>query len=348
MLLVCSRWLNRSLALLALLSVSCGGSAAPDTAGTDTAGTPADAGGTEASAPDGAGGALPAGSVSSHVLGEAPSPVGPPGVYVTSENATATAPSPCASTTLGTVIDAIRASDSTLADIQTLYDPAEPTGDGSFIYAYDVGVLGFDIVFKRGLGDCAAGCSENDYTYFATGVGCLPSMVGQYHSAWGTGTCLTVEGTPMWGTPAPPDPIVVCGVDNSARDVHGTYVVSAQGTLTACAAGATATTIDASLQLVIAQDSQDLSSGSVTFTGTGDPLVDGVALPARFQRQRFDASLMTSLPPDSCPRASSITAHYDLEGYQPGGIDAVEVGDATCGSCQGSMNIALGVASEVP
>jgi hypothetical protein len=152
----------------------------------------------------------------------------------------------------------------------------------------------------------------------------------------------------MWGTPTAPDPIVVCGADNSARDVHGTYSVSAQGGRTVCAAGATASTIDASIQLAIAQDPKDLSSGSVTFTGTGDPLVDGVAMPARFQRQRFDAALMTSLPAGSCPRTSSITAHYDFEGYQPGGIDAVEFGDATCGACQGSMSVALGLSSETP
>src|SRR5207248_59057 len=81
---------------------------------------------------------------------------------------------------------------------------------GSFIYAYDVGVLGFDIVFKRGLGDCLAGCTENDYQYFSTTVSCQPVKVGHYHAGWGAGACLTVDGAPMWTHPASPDPLTVC------------------------------------------------------------------------------------------------------------------------------------------
>jgi hypothetical protein len=282
------------------------------------------------------------------VLGRAPGPVSPPGVYLTNKSATASGPSPCAVTPLGDVLDAIRAADPSLADIQTLYDPTAGGGDGSFIYAYDVGVLGFDIVFKRGLGDCLAGCTENDYQYFTTGPSCRPAKVGHYHAAWGSGTCLTVDGTPMWARPLPPDPITVCGEDNSPRDVRGTYVVRAQGSRMACAPGAAPNALDAAVQLVVEQDPTDLGSGFVTFSATGDPLVDGVKLPARFQRQRFDAAYMGSFPPGACPRATSVTAHYDFEGWEPGGIEALDVAGQSCGACKGGMSVALGVSTQVP
>jgi hypothetical protein len=289
------------------------------------------------------------GGGSAHVqLSHAPGPIDPPGVYLTSESATASGPSPCGTTPLGDVLDAIRASEVTLADIQTIYNPATSAGDGSFIYAYDVGALGFDIVFKRGLGDCPAGCTENDYQYFSTDASCEPTKVGHYHTAWGTGTCLTVDGAPMWAHPAPPDPLIICGEDNSPSDLRGTYAVHAQGQRTPCAAGASASPLDDVVQLVIEQDAMDPSNGFVTFSSTGDPLVDDVRMPARFQRQRFDAALMSSFPPDVCPRATSITARYDFEGYQPGGIDALDFGDQTCGACKGSMSVALDSATAAP
>ena len=303
--LLVRRILKSGLVIGALVAAGCGGAtmAPPEGSAAGRTGA-AGAAGTSGTA----GAAAPAGQAGTHaVLGQAPTTGAPPGVYLTSESATASGVSPCASTTLGTVLDAIRAGDPSLADIQTLYDPGTTTGDGNFIYAYDVGVLGFDIIFKRGLGDCLAGCTENDYQYFSTGAACRPMKVGHYHAAWGTGTCLTVDGAPMWSHPVPPDPITVCGADNSPRDLRGTYAVHAQGSRTPCStAPASATPLDANIQLVIEQNSGDLANGFVTFTSTGDPLVDGVRLPAQFQRQRFDAALMTSLPPDTCPRSASM------------------------------------------
>ncbi len=314
------------------------------------AGAHANADGGAAGASGGADGAITSGSGgSAHVqLSHAPGPIDPPGVYLTSESATASGASPCGTTPLGDLLDAIRASDATLADIKTIYNPATSASDGSFIYAYDVGALGFDIVFKRGLGDCPSGCTENDYQYFSTGANCQPTNVGHYHAAWGTGTCLTVDGAPMWAHPVPPDPLIVCGEDNAPSDLRGTYAVHAQGQRTPCSSGAAASPVDADAQLVIEQDATNPANGFVTFTSTGDPLVDGIKLPARFQRQRFDAALMSSYPPDACPRAASITARYDFEGYQPGGIDAQDFGDQACGACKGSMSVVLGSSTAAP
>ena len=88
--------------------------------------------------------------------------------------------------------------------------------------------------------------------------------------------------------------------------------------------------------------------GFVTFSLTGDPFIDGVPLPAHFQRRRFDAALMKGYPPDSCPREATVTARYDFEGYQPGGIESLDFGDQACGACKGSLSATLGPTTVVP
>jgi hypothetical protein len=93
--------------------------------------------------------------------------------------------------------------------------------------------------------------------------------------------------------------------------------------------------------LVIEQDAKDPSAGFVTFTGTGDALVDGARLPAEFQRRRFNAQLQSSDPSSSCPRQTSVTARYDFELYQPGGIEANQTGGDDCSSCKGSTSLTL-------
>jgi hypothetical protein len=275
----------------------------------------------------------------------------PPGAYLTNESATGSSAGPCAATPLGDFLAAIRVADPTLADIRAIYDPTTATSDGNFIYAYDLGAAGYDVVFKRGLGDCAAGCTENDYVYFSSSAtspsSCQPVQVGHYHTAWGTGTCLTVEGTPMWTHPNPPDPLTVCGGDSSPRDVRGTYAVSAAGQRTPCTSNAVTAAVARVVKMYIEQSPADLGAGFVTFTSTGDPLVDGVRLPARFQRSRFEAALPATTNTLSCPRAASITAHYDFEGYEPGSLDALEFGDDACGACKGSLSAGLGTAAAI-
>ena len=324
----------------ALALAGCGGTS--DSRGGPGAASPGPSPGDAASATGAGGGAVDTdGGSPSAVRAEATGSVEPPGVYLTSESVEGSL-GPCAVTTLGDVLAAIRNANPPLADILTIYNPATATTDGSFIYAYDVGVLGFDVVFKRGLGDCPAGCTENEYWYFSTDGACQPVSAGHYHAAWGTGSCLMVDGAPLWGRPTPPDPLTVCGQDNTARDLRGTYELHATGQLTRCSLNATnPSAVDVRMKLVIQQDPRDLSTGAVTFSLTGDPLVDGVALPARFQRERFDATTMSSNLPSVCPRQTAVTAHYDFEGYEPGGIEEVDVGDDSCSACKGSLSLAL-------
>src|SRR5678816_1431607 len=80
-----------------------------------------------------------------------------PGRYLTSTDTTGTGV--CAGITLDDVLGNIRTAEPDLADILTIYNPANTSGDGSFVYPYARTDGGFDVVFKRGLGDCPAGCT---------------------------------------------------------------------------------------------------------------------------------------------------------------------------------------------
>src|SRR6185295_11322204 len=122
---------RRAIHLAGLLAVAgCAAGAAPEGLTTGTAGAGADAG------------AAPADAASSNAA---------PGRYLT--NATTAGTGPCAGVSLTDVLVKIRAADPTLVDIMTIYNPATASGDGSYIYPYVRNDGGFDVVFKRGLGD---------------------------------------------------------------------------------------------------------------------------------------------------------------------------------------------------
>ncbi|MDB4979473.1 MAG: hypothetical protein JWM82_225 [Myxococcales bacterium] len=263
-----------------------------------------------------------------------------PGRYVTAS--TSVGSGPCAGVTLASLVDKIHAVTPTLADVTVVYNPAAAGGDGSFIYPYVRSDGGFDIVFQRGSGDCPAGCTDNTYEYFATDATCTPVEIGHYHATWGAQNCLTVDGAALWNHPPAPDPLTVCGQDNTPRDLHGMYLLHASGQRTPCTATASkAAGIDATVMVLVEQNAQDLAAGFVTFSGTGHALVDGVRLPARFQRRRFDASAQSSNAPNTCPREQSVTSRYDFENYQPGGIEVMESGNDACAVCKGSMSLTL-------
>lgn len=251
----------------------------------------------------------------------------------------------CAGTTLGAVLDALRAARPELADITTIYNPArQVAGDGSFVYPYLKSGGGFAIALKRGAGDCPAGCTDNFYYYFETGETCVLADVGHYHARWGDGSCLDVEGMPRWSHPPPPNPALVCGADNSAQDQRGTYTFLAVGQSQACVVNpgnGNTNAVRVSVVLTVTQDPNDLSTGTVTFSGTGHPLIDGVSLDAKFSRQRFEADQQSSNLPNACPREFGIMANYDFETAQPGSLNVSEFGSDSCTACKGFTNLAL-------
>jgi hypothetical protein len=267
-----------------------------------------------------------------------PKPKGssPPGPSLTSRTAMGTGA--CAGRALGTVLDALYVANPTLASITTIYDPSTTLFDGSFVYAFAI-PDGFAIALKRGGGDCPAGCTENEYWYFESDASCTPRQVGHYHPTYGS-ACVNVDGAPMWATPAPLDPASVCAADTTARNISGTYVVCATGNRTACTpkAGAEPTTpLNANLTVTIAQRAEDLSMGTVTVTGTGHSLIDGVPFDATFERRRFSVTKSFDNLPSSCIDQWQFSMQLDFEGVLvPGHLSLFEVHGLDCsGSTQG-------------
>lgn len=270
-----------------------------------------------------------------------PKAVALPGPRLTTRAALGTGA--CAGRTLGSVIDAIRAANPVLAGVTTLYDPNSLTSDGSFVHAFAV-PDGFAIAFKVGGGDCPAGCTENEYWYFRTDASCAPLQVGHYHPTYGSG-CVTVDGTPLWATPTPIDPVNICAADTSAQDISGTYSVCATGNQSACATSKNAgppVQLNTNLKLVIAQLPDDRSKGTVTVSGTGHPLIDGVPLEATFKRRRFDVTRSFSNLPATCMNEWQFSMQLDFEGGTPGHLQFFEFHTVDCSGTGGGGDYCKG------
>lgn len=254
----------------------------------------------------------------------------------------------CASKTLQSVVDTAAALQPAVASIWQIY-PAQPSSDGSFVFAFARTDGTFALVFKLGGGDCPAGCTENEYWYFDVDASCSPRQVGHYSAKWSTGNCLAVVGEPMWGLPAAPDPIHVCGASLGPQDVSGTFTVHGVGNAIACTAAKGSepqVAVDKVLQMVVVQDPTDLGKGTVTITGTGSPGVDGQAIPASFVRRRFTATRTLDNLPSTCFEQSSLDIGFDFEGIVPGVLRFAEVRYLDCASgssdyCKGLLSLTL-------
>ncbi len=111
----------------------------------------------------------------------------------------------CAGVTLGDVVTRARADNPALADITDFVGPY--LGDRErVIFAFAI-PNGFRVVFKRGSGDCPAGCISNEYWYFETDAACLPQPAGHYSAQYKSpGNCFVIDGAPVWGFPNPRAP----------------------------------------------------------------------------------------------------------------------------------------------
>ncbi|MEA2697687.1 MAG: hypothetical protein QOI66_1958 [Myxococcales bacterium] len=256
----------------------------------------------------------------------------------------------CASMTLADVLAAIRAKTALLAAVTTIYNPTQQgTTDGNFIYPYQTADGGFAVAFKRGAGDCPGGCTDNTYDYFQTDDRCAPQQVGHYRAV--SGSCLQVEGTPMWGHPAaPPDPSLICGADNTPKNISGIYSFRVQGQRQPCTTTADSlaspNNVDTTITVTLIQSGASLGNGVVIITGTGNALVDAVGLPATFIRSRFEATLQKSNLPSNCPQESSVMARYDFESGLPGTLTMTQLGDSNCSMCKGGLTVSLIQASK--
>lgn len=267
-----------------------------------------------------------------------------PGSAIT--DVTAFGPGACANQRLEDVIAVVHEGWPAVKDIQRIYSDQQ-LGDGSFIYAF-VAADGFDLAFKRGGGDCPAGCTENEYWYFATDSACAPSQVGHYSAAWATGNCLMTVGQPMWGLPNPPDPVNVCGSDNRPADLNGVYKFRGMGKKIACTALAGAepqVSVDLPLTITVAQLPSDLTKGTVVIQGSGYDHVDGKAIDATFTRRRFSATVPQTNLSSTCMDSYSVDVQYDFESGAAGRLHVFEVKTIDCQTsqayCKGDLEVAL-------
>lgn len=259
---------------------------------------------------------------------------------------------PCAGTTLGAAIDAVHAAHPELDDIRELYG-ADPNrvGDQSYVYAFGTREGGFALVFRRGAGDCPAGCTENWYFYFRTDEGCEPQVFGSYVPSWDSSGCVAVEGFPLWDHPPPPDPRDVCGAEARARGVGGDYAEPACGQRLPCStkggADAPVEALDLTLRFAIAQDPDDPARATLTLSNTGHPALDGRPLDATVERRRVHVVEQIDNLPAVCLEQHELEVLIDLDGYAESLVHYFEVKTPDCDGapgdiCKGGLELSLG------
>lgn len=106
------------------------------------------------------------------------------------------------------------------------------------------------------------------------------------------------------------------------------------------------------LSLMIEQDPADLSEGTVTFTGTGEPLLDARTFPATFGRQSFSVRAGASNLPAACVQQWQLELDYDFEGFGPRELRLFQLQTPDCehapsAYCKGGLNAELGDAARV-
>jgi len=254
----------------------------------------------------------------------------------------------CSGKTLGDVVQAVHAAHVDLADITTLYDKANPTLDGSFIYAFAKSDGGFDLVFKRGGGDCPSGCTENEYWYFETGAGCTATQVG--HLEIPGVECVPSDQQAMWGRPPVIPQEYYCS-PMPPPDMSGTYALSACGRREPCALaggqGGEAQPLTTTVTMVVAQTPNDRQIGTVVLTGSNVPELDSTPIPAKFTGRSFTANLEVSNLPAKCPSQRTVSLSYDFDRYGDSVVRVYLIETPDCAQapenyCKGYLELLLG------
>jgi hypothetical protein len=259
----------------------------------------------------------------------------------------------CAGTTLADAIAQVRMLRPDLSDVAELYlsNPGM-AGDGSYIYAFAGADGGFALAFKRGGGDCPSGCTENDYWYFETDAACQVQAVGEMHDS---GPCTPADQQPRWGVPPAVAARDICGADRSPVNLNGDYELVTCGSSMACALPGeklTSRSLPSHLSLRIEQDPADLSQGTVTLDGTGEPVLDGQAFQATFERQSFSVHTKYDNLPATCMQQLQLDLEYDFEGFGPRTLHLFQVQTPDCehapsAYCKGQLDAKLGEAQRV-
>lgn len=207
----------------------------------------------------------------------------------------------------------------------------------------------FQVVFRRGDGDCVAGCIDNEYWYFDSGPGCAPEQVGYYSSIDdNAGNCFHESGMALWGEPHMRDPQYVCGADLKPQNLAGRYPLHARGVLQPCARSGeklAPMSIDKTITLEITQDSAQPGKGTVTLHDLGHPLLDERKLPATIVRRKVSVQGPLDAAASSCPGQSQLDLVYDFEDLAGRQLRLTQVESPDCSKpeeiCKGFVELGL-------
>lgn len=236
-----------------------------------------------------------------------------------------------------------------LSDIRQLnhVDGASPA---SSISAYLEPDGAFSLVFRRGDGDCLAGCINNEYWYVKADDTCAPQQAGYYKRTFKSdGNCFEESGAAMWDEPRALDPQYACGANLMPQNLVGSHQLHARGVLQACArSGETIApmSIDKAITLEVAQDAADLAKATVTLQDVGHPLLDGRKLTAEVVRRRVIVHVQESNLPSTCFKQNQLDLEYDFEGLGGRSLYLMEVDTPDCSNkpddyCKGYVELSL-------
>lgn len=229
---------------------------------------------------------------------------------------------PCAGLTMAIIAEGVRLRFPELADIKqyrsfgdspvrttlplSARDPERSYWGAQFNAERVVG-----LVFYRGTDGCDdQSCRRESFWYFQTGVSCQAELVGRYQRVF-RGDCFQSDGEALWAIPMP-DPLMDCSANLESQAISGRYLVQAVGgPSNECGA---LPRPGNEILLNIAQESNDLSRGTVTLDGTSSSFVDGKAIPARVEQRNLSAthSFAQAAP---CKPLASIELHFSPDGY---------------------------------
>lgn len=251
---------------------------------------------------------------------------------------------PCATVSLGDIIDAARALDPSTPDVSAPVDPStDPTvGEAPQVFAWTAAHGGFALAFVRGSGDCQAGCIDHEYWYFETNPtspSCTLISAGKHTRTFNSaGNCYDTAGSARWGQPTPLAASSRCKPDGR----NGTTTVCGSGPFTPC--GGNTGVYDGIVTITVAENVTDPTQGSVTLNGTRYPGVDGVPFAVKIEGSMISGS-ESGTDAGPCGDKRELQFKYDRDSPQgvAGYIHVAETkcADAGAGSCQGEIAISF-------
>jgi hypothetical protein len=159
---------------------------------------------------------------------------------------------------------------------------------------------------------------------------------------------LPAEELPKWGIPPAAPPETICGESMAPQDLSGDHVIYLCGESSQCSTSdSKATPLPEVVSLHITQDPADLAHGTVTLSGTGEPLLDGRELSATFERRRFHVEEHVTNVPATCLESQDLVLDYDFEGFGPQHLSFIVVATPDCDAnpgdyCKGGIEADLG------